>query len=312
MNVIFVPKSVGKGRHISLSQGQTLLVAFILLLALPVLIGSVTFQIDSMLNGGVGGDSAYLEQQAKELARQRREIDDARRDAQVHLDALAQRLGHMQAQLMRLDALGQRLTSMAGLDKHEFDFSADPPMGGPETDVSPTSLSVPDFMRSLDELSDQLDKKGQRLSALESVMMDRQLQAAVSPVGWPTKGGWESSGFGWRTDPFNGHQEFHEGIDIAARMGSPIYAMADGIVTYAGLNGGYGNMVQINHGNGLSTRYGHASKILVKVGDRVHKGQEIAEVGSTGRSTGPHVHFEVLKDGHEIDPSPYLHLGSSS
>jgi len=312
MNVILVPKSVGKGRHISLSQRQTLIVAFVMMLALPVLIGTVTFQIDSMLSGGRAGDSEFRARQAKELAAQGREIEDARRNAEVHLDALAQRMGHMQAQLMRLNALGQRLTSMAGLDKREFDFSEDPPMGGPETDVSPSSLSIPDFMKSLDQLSDQLEKKGQRLSALESVMMDRQLQAAVSPVGWPADGGWISSGFGYRTDPFTGHQEFHEGIDIADRMGSPIYAMGAGVVTYAGPNGGYGLMVEINHGNGLSTRYGHASKVLVKVGDRVRKGQEIALIGSTGRSTGPHVHFEVLQAGHQVDPSPYLHLRSPS
>ncbi|MHB8454161.1 MAG: peptidoglycan DD-metalloendopeptidase family protein [Acidiferrobacterales bacterium] len=311
MNVILVPKSVGKGRHISLSQCQTLVIVLVLLVALPVLIGTVTFQIDSMLSGtGGSGDSAYLADQARQLAKQRREIDNARRDAEMHLDALAQRMGHMQAQLMRLNALGQRLTSMAGLDKREFDFSEDPPMGGPETDVSPSSLSVPDFMKSLDELSDQLDKKGQRLSALESVMMDRQLQAAVSPAGWPTRGGWISSGFGYRTDPFTGHPEFHEGIDIADSMGSPIYAMGAGVVSWAGPRDGYGNLVEINHGNGLSTRYGHASKVLVKVGDRVRKGQVIALVGSTGRSTGPHVHFEVLRDGHEVDPKPYLRSSS--
>lgn len=307
MNVIFVPKSVGKGRHISLSRHQTLAFALVVLVALPILIGVAAFHVDAMLSGP--GNSGYLAHQAKQLATQRREIADARRNAELHLDALAQHLGLMQAQITRLDALGARLTSMAGLDKSEFNFSEDPPVGGPETDLSST-VSIPDFMKTLDNLEKQLERKGPRLHALESLMMDRQLQAEVSPAGWPTRGGWISSGFGPRLDPFTGRPEFHEGVDIAAPKGTPIYAMAAGVVSYAGLDGGYGKMVQINDGNGLSTRYGHTSKILVKVGERVNKGQEIALVGSTGYSTGPHVHFEVLRRDHEVNPMPYLHSAS--
>ena len=308
MNVILVPTSVGKGRHISLSRHQTLALALAVLVVLPALIGITAFRIDAMLSGPRDG---YLARQARELSRQQREIANARRNAELHLNALAQRLGLMQAQVTRLDALGARLTHMAGLDKSEFNFSENPPVGGPETDLAP-SVSVPDFMKTLDNLEKQLDKKGPRLHALESLMMDRQLQAEVSPAGWPTRGGWISSGFGPRLDPFTGRPEFHEGVDIAAPMGTPIFAMAAGVVSFAGLDAGYGKMVQINDGDGLSTRYGHTSKILVKVGEWIKKGQEIARVGSTGYSTGPHVHFEVLEHGHEVNPMPYLRSSASS
>ncbi len=308
MNIILVPTGIGKGRNISLGRNQALALAISLLVILPVLIGIAAFHVDALLAGPTDG---YAARQARELVVQKREIADARRNAEVHLNALAQRLGLMQAQITRLDALGSRLTSMAGLDKREFNFSQEPPIGGPESDTAP-SVSVPDFMQTLDSLEKQIDNGGPRLRALESLLMDRQLQAEVSPAGWPTRGGWISSGFGPRLDPFTGRPEFHEGVDIAAPMGTPIYAMAAGIVSFAGVDGGYGKMVQINDGDGLSTRYGHTSKILVKVGERVKKGQEIARVGSTGYSTGPHVHFEVLVHGHEINPLPYLHTASAS
>ncbi|MHB8551294.1 MAG: M23 family metallopeptidase, partial [Acidiferrobacterales bacterium] len=225
MNVILVPGSVGKGRHISLSRHQTLAFALAVLVVLPVLIGVAAFHIDALLSGPADG---HIARQSRELAKQQREIADARRNAELHLDALAQRLGLMQAQITRLDALGARLTHMAGLDKREFNFSEAPPVGGPETDIAP-SVSVPDFMNTLDSLEKQLDRKGPRLRALESVLIDRQLQAQVSPAGWPTRGGWISSGFGPRLDPFTGRPEFHEGVDIAAPIGTPIFATAAGV-----------------------------------------------------------------------------------
>lgn len=312
MNVILVPRSAGRGRNISLSPAQLLVLALVVLVGLPVLIGSVSYKIASYLDPTAGTrEPEYVQQQASLLANERQNIEQARRDAELHLDALAQRLGHMQAELLRLNALGQRLASMAGLDKREFNFSEEPAMGGPEKTLGLAAPSVPDFMKTLQQVSGQIDRKSERLAALESTLMDRQLHAAVFPTGWPTDGsGWVSSGFGLRSDPFTGRTAFHEGVDIAARFGSTIKALGGGVVSFAGQKEGYGNVIEVTHGNGITTRYAHCSLLLAHVGDRVTKGQAIAKVGSTGRSTGPHVHIEVLRDGRAVNPITYLQASS--
>ncbi len=307
MNVILVPKSHRRGMNISLSHYHVVTLSVLLLLIFPLVMGTITYKIQDMLNDRSGARSAeFVQQQEHLLASQRQEIESVRSNAEIHLNALAQRLGYMQAQMLRVNALGQRLTRMANLDKREFDFSEDPAMGGPENPSAVANPPVDDFMKSIEDLAADMDKKAQSLSVMENLLMDRQLQAAVFPSGWPTDGGWMSSGFGLRADPFTGRKAYHEGVDIASRMGSPIKAMGGGVVSFAGEKEGYGYMVEINHGNGVSTRYAHSSELLVKVGDRVQKGQKIALVGSSGRSTGPHVHFEVLRDGHAVDPQSYL------
>jgi murein DD-endopeptidase MepM/ murein hydrolase activator NlpD len=311
MNVILVPRSAGRGRNISLSPAQLLVVALAVLVALPVLIGAVSYKIAAYLDPVSGTrEPEYIQRQAVMLTAERQMVEQARRDAELHLNALAQRMGHMQAELLRLNALGQRLARMAGLDKREFDFSEEPAMGGPEPARGVATLSVPDFVRSLERVSGQIEKKSERLAALESTLMDKQLHAAVYPAGWPSEGGWVSSGFGLRSDPFTGRSAYHEGVDIASRFGSTIKAMGGGVISYAGQKEGYGMTVEINHGNGYSTRYAHCSAVLVRVGDRVAKGQGVAQVGTTGRSTGPHLHFEVLRDGKAVNPRSYLQTAS--
>ncbi len=224
------------------------------------------------------------------------------------INALTARLGVLQAQVLRLNALGKRLVDMAGLEKGEFDFNSPPPQGGPEQpnvlDEQPLPLSS--LVQSADQLNQQLDNRQEQLSVLETMYRHRNLLDDVLPKGRPVKDGWISSYFGYRTDPFDGHREWHPGVDIAGKLGEPVVAVAAGIVTYAGKHGGYGNLVQINHGNGFVTRYGHNSKVLVKVGETVSKGQEIALMGSTGRSTGPHCHFEVWRSGRVVNPIKYL------
>jgi len=311
MNVILVPRSAGRGRNISLSPAQLLVLVLVVLVGLPTLIGAMSYKIVSYLDPTSGlRDPEYVQQKAALLTSERQTIEQARRDAELHLNALAQRLGHMQAEVLRLNALGQRLARMAGLDKREFNFSEEPAMGGPEPARGPSAQSVPDFMKMLEKVSGQIDKKSERLAALESTLMDKKLHAAVYPAGWPADGGWLSSGFGLRSDPFNGRTAFHEGVDIASRYGSAIKAMGGGVVSYAGEKEGYGTAVEITHGNGYTTRYAHCSEILVHVGDRVVKGQAVAKVGSSGRSTGPHLHFEVLRDGKPVNPHSYLQISS--
>jgi len=231
---------------------------------------------------------------------------------QVRAEAIAIQIGDMKAHVIRLDALGQRLTAMAGIKSTEFNFGQDPPQGGPETDIPGARPQIADIATMLKNLQGQIDLSGSQLSALENVLLSRQLGQEIHPEGRPVSTGYISSGFGERVDPFTGGEEFHEGIDFAAPQGTPIHAVAAGIVTWAGPRGGFGNMVQIDHGNGYATRYGHAYKVLVHVGETVQRGDVIGLVGNTGRSTGPHVHFEVLKDGHEVNPARFVALRAGS
>lgn len=306
MNIILVPNGAQKGAPSTLSLRHLILIVMVGLIGLPIVFGMVTYRVQLMLDAQDGGRSALIRQE-KALAAQRAEVERARRNSETHLNALALKLGQLQAQVLRLNALGGRLTRMAGLDQREFNFREQPAMGGPEHRVAPPSGTNADVVNSLAVLGDEIDHQRERLLALESLLLDRKLTQAVTPSDWPVEnGGWVSSGFGPRTDPFTGAASYHEGLDIAARMGSAILATGDGVVTFTGEKPGYGVAVDITHESNLVTRYAHTSAILVKVGDRVHKGQEIARVGSSGRSTGPHLHFEVLRNGNAVNPSPYL------
>lgn len=240
-----------------------------------------------------------------ELQVQRQELADFRQQAREHVDALALRLGEMQAHVIRLDALGERLAEMAHLDKNEFSFEQTPAQGGPES-ASGESIQIPDFLQSLEMLEQRLTDRAQKLSMLESTLMNRRLQAEVLPAGRPTTGGWISSFFGMRTDPFSGRPAHHDGIDVAGRLGSEVIAVASGVVTWAGSRYGFGNLVEINHGNGYVTRYAHNKELVVEVGQTVKKGDVIAKMGTSGRSTGPHVHFEVLINGRQVDPVKFV------
>lgn len=305
MNIIVVPDSRGKGKNFSLTQGQISLLAAVLFVAVPVLVGTISFRIQALLQEPAGArPPQFVADEAQRLVSERRALEAARRDAETYLNALAQRLGHLQAQMLRLNALGQRLTQMAGL-KGDFDFEERPAVGGPEEIVN-EQTRVPDFLRALEELSHAIESKSVQLQRLESAMIDRKLKSEVTPTGWPVDGGWMSSGFGLRADPFTGRQTYHEGVDIANKLGSPIRAMAAGVVVHAGHKDGYGLMVEVKHDHGMSTRYAHAKELLVQVGDKIERGDDLALVGSSGRSTGPHLHFEVLQNGRPINPARFL------
>ena len=258
------------------------------------------------LYGGLQLGQDGLKQWQKVTQEQQLQIDDARKSARTHLDALTLRLGRMQARMLQLNALGNQLVAQASLDKDEFDFNSLPALGGPEDVAGLQSIELPDFLSMLDELSVEMEDRGQKLSVLDTLLMDRSLHDRVMPSGSPVKNGWVSSGYGKRADPFTGKKEFHKGVDLAGKEGSPVLSVGDGIVTWVGKRTGYGNLVEITHGNGYVTRYGHNKKLLVAVGDTVKKGQQIAVLGSTGRSTGPHVHYEVVHNGQQVNPSKYL------
>ena len=247
------------------------------------------------------------------LSRQQQtEIQDIHVLASADLDALTLRLGNMQAEILRLDTLGERLVTRTDLDASEFDFNTLPPIGGPkdssdeEDDGEPPVTTIADFLGMLEVLHASIVDREAKLTVLEDVLMSRNLQARILPSGPAVQRGLVSSKFGQRIDPFTGKRGMHKGIDIAGKEGTEILAVADGIVTWSGKRKGYGNLVEIDHGTGYVTRYGHNKKQLVEFGDTVHKGQAIALIGSTGRSTGPHVHVEVMENGKHVNPEKYL------
>jgi murein DD-endopeptidase MepM/ murein hydrolase activator NlpD len=241
------------------------------------------------------------------LDRQQAMLDTTRDAVVQNLDALALRLGQLNARMLRLDALGQRLTQMAGLDDGEFDFSSLPSLGGPEEPLAIADVDqVSGLLTALDQLGAQLEDRQQQLNVLEDFLLNRKLRDEVHPEGRPVSSGYISSMFGSRTDPFTGRAAFHKGVDFAGREGSEVVAVASGVVIWSGDRYGYGQMVEINHGNGYVTRYAHNSENLVAVGDTVKRGETIAVMGSTGRATGPNLHFEVLHNGRVVNPLSYV------
>lgn len=238
--------------------------------------------------------------------RQQMDITRTRETARDTLDALTLRLGRLQAEMLRLDALGTLLVAQADLDPGEFDFSLPPPVGGPQTGATEPPTAFADFMDMLDELDATARDRADKLVTLDRLLMYRDLKTRTLPSGRAVEHGLLSSKFGPRIDPFTGKRAQHKGIDIAGKEGSNILAVGDGVVIWSGKRSGFGNLVEIDHGDGYITRYGHNSKTLVNNGDKVSKGQVIALMGSTGRSTGPHVHIEVLHHGKPVDPAGYL------
>ena len=222
-----------------------------------------------------------------------------------NLDAMARQLGEMQAQLVKLDALGERVSGLAGIKASDFRPGEKPGRGGAEPTASKT-LSLNDFQRELAKLNRGVDNQTDLLSVVESELFRARLAAKKLPTILPVNASYNASGFGWRIDPINGQGSMHEGIDFIAPSGVPIVAAADGVVIAAETHHSYGQMIEIDHGNDLITRYAHASVMLVKPGSLVKRGQKIAEVGSTGRSTGSHLHFEVRIKGIAHDPAQFL------
>ncbi len=304
MNIIFIGKRGRQTRTMKLASPNGVLTVFLALAILPAIMFFGGYFVAQEV--APGQDKALLNAWQVEMDVQRDEIAVARRKVNEDVDALALRLGELQTKMIRLDALGERLTEVAKLDKGEFDFSTQPAVGGPKEDSAVESMPVPEFIQTLEALDRQVDDRAQQLGLLESMLMSRSLQEETLPAGRPIKRGWISSYFGMRTDPFTGRREHHKGVDLAGKAGSEVIAVAAGVVTWAGSRYGYGNLVEVNHGNGYSTRYGHNESVLVSVGDTVRKGQALSLMGSTGRSTGPHVHFEVRFKGKTVDPKKYI------
>jgi septal ring factor EnvC (AmiA/AmiB activator) len=312
MNVIFFSHQHGRARQFDLRSPAIVTAA----LAVTLLVVGLAFAAGSLVGARFAGPDGQLANWSEDLAAQRADIEDARRLLQQKVDALAMRVGQMNAHVIRLDALGKRITEMAKLEKGEFDFDSPAPvggLGGPDTgEIAGMPATVPVLTDMLDHLSAQIEDRERQLGALENVILTRELRHEVYPQGRPVLSGFISSAFGNRVDPFTGRTQFHPGVDFAGPPGSQVVSVASGVVSYSGERMGYGNVVEVNHGNGYVTRYAHNQKNMVKVGDTIQKGDLLSLIGSTGRSTGPHLHFEVLRDGRQIDPMSFITKNAAS
>lgn len=304
MNIILITRK-GRNRHhlhfSTVGHYAMLVVAFLVLGAICVGSGywwGARWQADS-----------YVLAWQDELADQSRELQALRESSEARVKALTTRIGQMQGHITRLNALGAKLVKMANLDESEFEFNSPPAVGGPAEGGSAVNETGDSLERAISSLNKELGYREYQLFVLEEILRSRLLHQEVHPAGRPVNKGWVSSYYGYRNSPFDGGREFHKGIDIAAKEGTEIIAVAGGVVTWADRRWGYGNLVEVNHGNGYVTRYAHCSKLLVKEGEAVKKGQVVALMGSTGRSTGPHVHFEVLQDGKQVNPLDFIYAG---
>jgi murein DD-endopeptidase MepM/ murein hydrolase activator NlpD len=300
VNILFLSSNKGQICGLNLAKPLHLL----LMVGLVGMMTSGAVYLGYTLNPDQDNQALIKEWQT-DVRQHQVQLKNIREEADADIDALASRIGLLQAHVMRLDALGRKLVHMARIDKAEFDFDSTPALGGPET--RPNKVLQPDELsKAIDRLSLKLEDRENQLSVLENMVLDQNLKKEVVPSGRPITKGWLSSYYGMRTHPISGRREMHKGIDFAGKLGGQVIAVAKGVVTYAGKRYSYGNLIEIAHGNGYSTRYAHNSRLLVSVGDTVEKGFQIAEIGSSGRSTGPHVHFEVIKNGREINPVRFI------
>jgi murein DD-endopeptidase MepM/ murein hydrolase activator NlpD len=258
---------------------------------------------------GRGHSNAVLQGKVAELnadlAHQSRQLAHLRTKSRASIDAVAVRMADLDARVNRLDAMGKQVVGLAGLKSSGFDFAQEPGEGGPEPAIE-KHWKLPDLGAAAHRLDQRIWHEQSELAALQAMLLHRKSTAETLPRGRPIGEGWISSGYGWRTDPFTGERSFHPGIDFAGHRGNPVRAVAGGVVTWAGPHFGYGRLVIVNDGNGYSTWYGHGEKVLVHVGQVVKRGEEIALIGSSGRSTGPHVHLEVHHDGKTINPYRFV------
>ncbi len=252
----------------------------------------------------------YVMTMQRELKSQSERVSSVLNRTRNNMNALAQRLSDLKARSLRLEALGERLVQLQGLDPAEFNFSVVPPRGGMAPPVEDNPEQVPNFINSLEELAWLLENRSQAYSVLESSLIGSRSAGEMRPLGNPVDKGWISSPFGWREDPFNGTRSFHYGVDIPATRGKEIRSVAAGIVIFSGRRNGQGIVVEIDHGDGYVSRYAHNQKNKVVAGQRVARGDIIALVGSSGRSTGPHVHFEVMRFGKRLNPMKFIKAGS--
>jgi murein DD-endopeptidase MepM/ murein hydrolase activator NlpD len=303
VNIILVSERLPKARTITLGWSHLIASGALMLTLVMLLAGALNY---GMLRFAAELNIPYVKEMLVSIQQQQHQKTQSY--LQDNLNAMAVRLGQMQAQLLRLDTLGERLAKLAGFKPQELMFNEIPARGGAASSIPNQNLSLGDFTLQIDLLTRQLEDRGDKLGVLESMYTLESARKKLTPTKLPVDGGWYSSNFGWRIDPFTGQRAFHEGIDFMAEEGTPIYAAAAGVVVYSEFHPQYGNMIEVDHGNDLISRYAHASKRLVKIGDVVLRGSKIGQVGKTGRATGSHLHFEVRQGGAARNPAQFLQL----
>ncbi len=307
MHIILVSNRLATAKSISLGPRQLVLGAALLVAAVVALSSSMFYLVFRH-----AAEIKLPLVQRLLLSAQEQQAQNAKEFMRENLNAMAIKLGQMQAQLMRLDALGERLSALAGIKPQEFRMSEPPGRGGAlSTSIPAQDLSMHEFTWQLDALSKHMENRYDYLGILESRLFDAKVKRKLMPTVKPVDVQWNASSFGWRIDPITGQKAMHEGVDFLVDTGTPIHAAAGGLIVFADSHPQYGYMVEIDHGNDFTTRYAHASKLLVKAGDLIQRGGIIAESGSTGRSTGPHVHFEVRYKGIAQNPNRFLQVSAA-
>ena len=309
MKIILISNKIDKVRTLSLNSWAKCALS-ILLLGIPVTAGTMLGIKIADGRWELLFDNSIAQMQ-KEIVLQREDVDAGRQQLDNSLSGMTLKLAKMRSRLVRLDALGEQLTQIASLEDGEFDFSSTPGLGGPIRapliEIANQAEIQEKVSTMFAKLDDSISSRESQLQILQSMLSDKKLKSERMVAGRPIKKGWLSSEYGMRIDPFHGKQQWHAGIDFAGRDGDDVIAVASGIVTWSGDRSGYGQMVEVSHSDGYITRYAHNQKNVANLGAIVQKGDVIAQMGSSGRSTGPHVHFEVFKNGRTVDPASYIH-----
>ena len=309
MQIILLHPRFARVRSLTVNTRHVLIA---LLLLLVLILGCAALLSYLLLTHASDSQSPMLHGIAESMMRQ--DEDKKEKYLKENLAAMAIKLGEMQAQLMRLDALGERVQGLSGVPPQEFNFKVPPGQGGAVNSGNPATvphaLDMSQLQQALEAFSVDISHRADYMNVVETALMSDKIKSRLLPTMQPVNVMYNSSSFGWRIDPFTGGNAFHEGLDFPAPTGTPIYAAAAGVVIAAEFHPQYGNMLDIDHGNDIMTRYAHASVLYAKVGDIVKRGQHIADIGTTGRSTGPHLHFEVRIRGAAQDPRKFLALGA--
>jgi len=307
LKVILLKDHTGKNGAICLSGNKLLTGAIALFVALPVVLGLATYWVASGVDRSLNPfiDPEYRIAVEARVKEQHEQMSKTRDYVRQHMDALGRQIGSLQAQVSRINAVEQRIAQSSGIDLKDFEFEQDPPVGGAA--AADTDSQEVDIENAIEAIELQLSQRESEIAAMDFLLSRSSLKSQQTPAGWPVKGGWVSSNFGSRMHPISGKKQFHRGVDIPGKLGGAVLAVADGVVTRSEKNTTYGWLVEIDHGDSITTLYSHNRKNMVAQGETVVKGQQIAEIGSTGRSTGPHVHFEVAKNKRRINPIKYLY-----
>jgi murein DD-endopeptidase MepM/ murein hydrolase activator NlpD len=305
MQIILLHPRMTQARSITLAPRHIAMFLAVFILAVLAVAGMLYYLLPGSGIAGKAPSSPVVQAAAAQVER----TDPL---VKQNLTQMATRVGELQAQLVRLDALGERVQGLAGVRPEEFNFREKPGRGGAEPSATQVrELGVQEFQQMLDTLARDIEHRADYLNVVESALMRDRVQARLLPTSQPVSVGYNASSFGWRFDPFSGRSTFHDGVDFAAPTGTPIAAAAGGVVVTSEYHHQFGNLLEVDHGNGIVSRYAHASRLLVRAGDIVRRGQHIADIGATGRATGAHLHFEVLVSGVAQDPSKFLAAGAA-